>query len=388
MSRRGRFKLLLVAFVLLAQGCKGELPAWMQPGIREGAGILHKSLYLSLDGVGEVTDIRFGDLRFEGKREVGIAGNYGARFFDAAKTPQGKVQFATRTPEDFRVSACTVKRTATTSVLFYRHAGAAATYDSLVNSEGAELWRLPESVAGAAFGEVGARNAPEFFVTYQFGSAKGTVEARDVAGRILWRAPGLAPHNTAMALVSGGDAEGAAIVLDGGDDILKPVLIGLDLNGHTVFRNRAIERIDDFTTVVWPPRCPSECILVSRDDGFHLITADGRRRVAALPGEYLGDVRAAAVRLSPDAPAYLAIVGPLEYQGHAIVGFEAVHGALYVYDGSGRLTYHEVLPEPCEAVAAIPSDDGKAQALLVGGVDKVWEYTVAPHAGNSTTRSP
>jgi hypothetical protein len=47
---------------------------------------------------------------------------------------------------------------------------------------------------------------------------------------------------------------------------------------------------------------------------------------------------------------------------------------LYLYDKSGELVYHEVLPEEVQSICAMPRSDGPGDALLVGGNGKVWKY--------------
>ena len=37
----------------------------------------------------------------------------------------------------------------------------------------------------------------------------------------------------------------------------------------------------------------------------------------------------------------------------------------------------EVLPEACEAIAAVALDESGAESLLVGGQGKVWRYALA-----------
>jgi hypothetical protein len=39
---------------------------------------------------------------------------------------------------------------------------------------------------------------------------------------------------------------------------------------------------------------------------------------------------------------------------------------------------HPNLPERSEAVGVLPNPDGKTDTLLVGGVDKVWQYMPTP----------
>lgn len=73
------------------------------------------------------------------------------------------------------------------------------------------------------------------------------------------------------------------------------------------------------------------------------------------------------VRLKKDEPKYLAVVGEFVLLDRSV---------FYVYDSRGKLVYHELLPEECADVVALPAEDGGdgAEEILVGGEKTVWRY--------------
>jgi hypothetical protein len=72
------------------------------------------------------------------------------------------------------------------------------------------------------------------------------------------------------------------------------------------------------------------------------------------------------VTLNKNEPRYLAVVA-------AFPGLPRAN--LYVYDMSGELVYHELLPEEAETVTVMPAGDG-IDHILVGGKDSIWRYSV------------
>jgi hypothetical protein len=82
----------------------------------------------------------------------------------------------------------------------------------------------------------------------------------------------------------------------------------------------------------------------------------------------LGDARGTPVRLAAGQPEYLAVVVSYFQWGRSI---------LYVYKPGGALVYQEILGELCDAIAPLPQGGSGAEAILLGGVGRVWKYTLA-----------
>jgi hypothetical protein len=83
-----------------------------------------------------------------------------------------------------------------------------------------------------------------------------------------------------------------------------------------------------------------------------------------LTSESTGDLKAAWVRLEKEKPPYLAIVT-------SFIGIPRAN--FYVYDSTGALLYHELLPESAETILLLPGENGVEQ-LLVGGKETIWKY--------------
>lgn len=73
------------------------------------------------------------------------------------------------------------------------------------------------------------------------------------------------------------------------------------------------------------------------------------------------------IKLKKDQPEYLAVIAT----------FAALDRALfYVYDHTGKLVYHEILPEDGNGIAVLKSEgDNGSETLLIGGDKTVWRYT-------------
>jgi hypothetical protein len=342
----------------------GTPPDWMQPGLRVGSGRLGKRLFLNLDGIGTVTDIQPGALQSPGTFELGVAGLYGATFFDKAKKPTGKVAFAVRRPGGFDVSSKIVK--GTNGLAFFREAGAAATYDSLVDAGGKEIWRTPYIATAATFGDLSGDGVPEFVIAGE----DYAIEARKASGEIIWRTP---PGHTVfqMSFLAPEEGEGAMLLVDESGS-----LVGLGPHGGRLFERdpAAGESFSDLSPIRWPTVCQGQCLLVSQKEKLVLLARDGKRVIGELPGKYVYHALGIPVRLYDSEPPLLAVVGLLTYRGSLGTGWQDVGSELYIFDSKMRIVYDEVLPERAEAVSVLPTIGSKRESLLVGGENRVWEY--------------
>ncbi len=357
---------LIDATTSCAQPTTGSLPKRMQPGVRLGAGLFAKKLFASVDGIGVVTYIQRGKLRSPTIIEVGIAGAYGARFFDDRGTQHASVEFAAPRPEGAWVYARIVKQTSANEVSFFRQSRYAATYDSLTDSHGTEVWRTPFSTVASTFGDLTGSGVAEFI----FASQDDAIEARNLAGSVLWRREKVG-WATNMDLLQSQGREASEILIS-----IQGKLVALNPNGESLFSQKPnLEQyFSRFSTMQWSPVC-TQCLLISSNEHFVLLSSDGSRVLRRLSGGYLQDPTAIAVSFHGEAAPMLAIGGTVTYQGNRSAGYQAVGGEVYIFDSHGTLVYEEVLPERVDALGVIPSSDGKAETLLVGGENKVWQYS-------------
>lgn len=82
-------------------------------------------------------------------------------------------------------------------------------------------------------------------------------------------------------------------------------------------------------------------------------------------GDRVAYPQAVLVTLKSTEPRYLAVVA-------AFIGLPRAN--LYIYNLTGRLVYHELLPEEAETITVLPADEGTEQ-ILVGGKDTIWLYS-------------
>jgi hypothetical protein len=345
------------------------LPDSMMPGVKAGSDRLEKKLFLSFDNLGFITDIQKGKLRSPGKVELGVAGEYGARFFDEQGKPDASIEFAVREPHGLKVSADIVGLSSSHGLRFFRHGYAA--YASLVDADGKEIWRTPYNPFASTFGDLNGDGTEEFIFAR---TPDAAIETRNGSGAIVWQTQ---PGNTVfkLAVISTDGGEGSKLLA-----VESGKLIEFGPHGERLF-----ERIPPiggyfhaFSAVRWPGVCTGQCLLVSTNDKIFLLTPDGEKEVTELTAGYMYQPHGVAVRLYENERPLLAVAGELPYRGKE----ERFGGEFYIFDAQGSLVYHEVLPERIEALGVLPTTDGKADTLLVGGENKVWQYTAAQ--GNST----
>jgi len=129
--------------------------------------------------------------------------------------------------------------------------------------------------------------------------------------------------------------------------------------------------------VIWPGICDAPCLLESGAKSVRLLKSDSLATVAELPTpHWVDEAHAVTIRPEQGSPPFLAVVGLLLYKGNLFVGLQAIHSEIYLFDANRRLVYDEVLPEEVHALASLPSRDGKSETLLVGGENRVWQYTI------------
>jgi hypothetical protein len=158
-------------------------------------------------------------------------------------------------------------------------------------------------------------------------------------------------------------------------------LVTIGPSGEIVSKRKPASEVEeffsDFSVVHWPAGCNAgDCLLVSGSEAFFLLGQDDESVVTKLgPAAYTMHARGLSIRLSETEPPLLAVVGSLPYQGGQWAGLKAIHGAVYLFNAHGNLVYHEVLPEPVEALGVLLTADGKTETLLIGGENKVWQYS-------------
>jgi hypothetical protein len=251
-------------------------------------------------------------------------------------------------------------------VFFFHKEESWAGDDIFLDLSGNEMWRLPYNSIVSTFGYL-ADGSPEFV----FADNQDSVEARNVSGDLIWRTAGIgwAFGMEVLQAYEGRDLQ-VLIVANGN-------LVALGSHGQILFaRKPSVEGyFSAFSLIRWPTVCEDQCILVMRNDNAVVLTPDGEKVVRNLgPSHYLQDTHGLAVRFYRDEPPLLAVTGFLYWKQPSKT---VVHGVLYIFNPDGHVVYHEVFPERVDALYALPHD-GRIETLLVGGENKIWEYSAKP----------
>jgi uncharacterized protein YodC (DUF2158 family) len=146
-----------------------------------------------------------------------------------------------------------------------------------------------------------------------------------------------------------------------------------DWQGAVISQAQPPAYFSGFSLCRWPDRKGKEHPLFAENNTIWILDFAGRpvAQFTAPNCGTLGHARGTTVRLKKDEPEYFAAV--VEFKQWA-------RSLLYVYDSAQTLVYQEVLPESSPSIAAVALDKSGAEALLVGGNGKVWEYRVKPPA--------
>lgn len=352
---------LVLPYFMSRQRGAGGMPAMpaslTAPGVRQGTGLLLKSVWLHQPAVGEVTDIRFGEFERGAGAEYGVAGRVGAVFADEA----GRIRTSTR----FAVRASHVDLIDVDGdrICEFLDRGGNGWQDAaLLDHAGSVVWKIGGGIDDMAAGDVDGDGVLEFTVGYNGG---GGVHLLDKTGHKRWEQPEGNAWHVEMA-----DTDG-----DGRLEIINSNAAGeitvRDGTGKLIRAAKPPAYFSNFSLCAWPGRADPLLPIYAENDHVFIIGYDG-----AVKGKFnapdcgdLGNAVGTLVRLRSSEPEYLAVAVVLDNWNRSI---------LYVYDSSGKLVYREVLDQICRAAGVRPIGSSGQQALLVGATGQVLEYKSAP----------
>jgi hypothetical protein len=352
--------------VLLTPGCvpralQAPPPALQTSGVRVGAGLLQKSVFVQEPSLGSVTDIAEGELGPAAGREIGIAGTQGAVFLGKGAKPVGRVSF---TGPCTHVDIIDVEGD---GVCEFMNRGSWAVPAFVMDHTGALRWKYGGSpgVDDMAAGDVNGDGKLEFGVGFNGG---GGVHLLDSAGHKQWEEPdGNAWH---VELVDTDGDERAEVVNSsaGGTMTVR------DANGRTIGGGRPPAYFSGFSVSRWPTSKDREYALFVEGDVIRLLRFDASvaKELPAPNAGMLGTARGGPVVLSAGGRPFFATVVEFRQNSPSV---------LYVHDDAGRLVYQEVLGDSCPSIAAMRLGGAKTETLLVGGTGTVWQYKRAAAAG-------
>jgi len=147
-----------------------------------------------------------------------------------------------------------------------------------------------------------------------------------------------------------------------------------DAQGNIVNQSRPPAYFSGFSLCNWPGKQDPQYALLSESGTVWVLGFDGKS-VARLDAPDCGDLghaRGVPVKLRAGHDEYFAVLVEFRNRERSI---------LYLYDPDQKLVYQEVLGEACGCLAAVASGDSTDERLLLGGEQRVWQYTLAAAGG-------
>jgi len=336
------------------------------PGVVKGAGLLTQSIYFSDPRLGSVTDIALGRLDPTSGVALGVAGVNGAAFLDATGNVKSTVKFSTAFR---RINFVDVEGD---GVCEFMERGSWGSNAALLNHAGKVLWTYGGKQPGVddmAAGDLDGDGLLEFAVG--FGRDGGLhLVGRD--GKARWQRPDNQIWHIEIMDVNG----------DGRPEIVhsngQAQLVIRDETGSVISQVRPHPSAGSlplvfmhFSVCHYPSATSPRLVLTPGANVLSLCDTTGKTvaELSAPKAGMLSAARGVPVKLQPNAPAYFAA---------AVTFMPGDRSLLFLYDTNNALVYQEVLPETCQTLAALPLGKTGAEALLVGGEAKVWEYCASP----------
>ena len=327
-------------------------PEMKQAGVRKGAGMFTKSVFLADPRLGQVSDIALGVLDRGRGFEIGIAGSAGAAFVSTTGSPKAFTSYGQSLD---RARIIDVDNDGNCE---FMNRGSWMSPVVLVGHKGNKLWEFGKQVDDAAPGDINGDGKLEFAVGF---NGSGGVSLVNAQGKELWNKPDGNVWHVEMVDASG----------DGRLEILHSNAGGAatvrNARGDTVSQARPTGYFSHFSVCSWPTSTdPLRCL--SLDTGtVWVLNLDGSvaAKLAAPSCRMLGNVSGTPFEPQPGKPGYLAVLASYQQWNRS---------ALWLFDSKKQLVYEEVLPENCTALAALRLGSSQAETLLVGGNGTVTRY--------------
>jgi hypothetical protein len=335
----------------------GEAPRPAQDrsaGVVLGAGLLTRSTFISDPRLGDITDLAWGILEPPAGPELGLASSTGV-----AIVAGGVVQSFTPLAGADRVTILVHSGAACE----YMNRGSWGRQAGLFDHAGRRLWKYtgPDGVDDMAAGDLYGDGSLEFVVGFNGG---GGVHLLNNRGVKQWDEPDGNVWHVEIADVNG-DGRGEIIHSNAeGEMILR------DAQGHVLSRGKPPSYFSDFCLAYWGPDRRAIYPVYEDDNEIRVLGYDAKplARMAAPGAGSLGSAHAAPVRLRAGQPDYFAVV--VDYgRGRDLA-------ILYVYDGTQKLVYQEILDSPCATLGVVPGNPGE-ETLLVGTKGRVFQYVMS-----------
>ena len=396
----------LVAAGVVAAGCASspreelppeKLPDWAKPGIVVGEGLFTKSLFAEDERFGRITDLAWGELDPSPGPEVGIVGKWAALFLSRQGDPVRFVDFSGHLwffLSEFGLPTPVLVDADNDGVCEYFMDNDMGK-SRLINHNGRVLWSArgivkSRGAMARAWGDLDGDGRTEFvFFGYYLRSAL------NCRGRVLWR--GWRPLDVFDIRCIDMDNDGADEILGVGTAYNKResyhrVVLTYDGNGRSLGKASVPNRVNllSGSVVRFPDVDGPEnflCMYARRGSVIvSLATWEILLELEELRSTW--NIDATPVRLFPDQSPYLACLKFLGYQGGKSAGFDGAISHLQIFDNTGTLVYQDQLPGRCEALAAMPSEDGTHEVLLYSQEASVYMLEPTAKPGRPARQSP
>jgi hypothetical protein len=187
-----------------------------------------------------------------------------------------------------------------------------------------------------------------------------SIRLLDESLRTIWEKPAAQSFKTEIVDVDG-DGRKEIVYFDGKELIVR------DIKGNIVSNKDMGRYMNFFSLVRWPTRSSAQLILYNDYGSNRLIDFKGNTvaEFSAPLGEDLYRAYGVTAKLKENSTEYFAILDAYSVANPSI---------FYLYDPAGNLIYQEILPEACDSIATLPSENG-LDVILVGGAGKVYQYS-------------
>lgn len=333
-----------------------KLPEQLRQGhVEVGGDSMKKTLFFEESELVTITDIH--QQRNAGglTERLILAGTTGATFTTPNGQKKSRIRFEKKT------QATTVFRSSRTGEIFFVNRGGRGWQDAgLLDSNGEILWTYGgfPGVDDMCVGDADNDGRPEFAVGF---NGDGGVHLVDAQGQQQWQIEGGNEWHVEMV-----DADG-----DGQLEILYPgsSLFLVDRDGKNI-REVASGYLSFNFSVCDDPANKGRKLIVVTDyhDNISLLGFDGKKlNTFSAPGssDSFGPIRSVWLSWKAGEKPCFAALADYPFDDRAI---------LFIFDGTGKEIYREILPEKSEAIAVTDPDGSGKVALLVGCGSKIFRY--------------